>query len=117
MKITREVQVHLFHRHNLGIPAASRTALHPEAGTKRGFTDADHRFLAKRIETVAETDRGRCLAFARRGGVDCGHENQLAILAIALRLDEFSRDFCLIMTKWQQIPLRNIQFCPDLLDR
>ena len=117
VKITREMQVHLLHRHNLGISTASRTTLHPETGTKRGFTNADHGFLAQSIETVAKTDRGRCLALTGRGGVDCCYENQLAILAIALRLDELGRDFCLVMTEWQQIFFRNTQLFPNLLDR
>ena len=116
MKITREMQVHLLHRHNLGIPTASRATLHPKTGTKRGFTNADHGFLTMSIETVAKADRGRCLAFTIRGGVNCCYEYQLAILSLALRRDELGSDFCLVMTKWQQICFINFKLCPDLLN-
>jgi formate--tetrahydrofolate ligase len=49
------VQVDVFHRHDLGLAATGRAALHAEAGAERGLAQAHHRPLADPVECVAET--------------------------------------------------------------
>ncbi|CAI8364714.1 MAG: Uncharacterised protein [Rhodospirillaceae bacterium] len=84
MEVTGEVQVHVFHGHNLCVAAARSPALHAEAGAQRGFTDTDHSVLADGVQAVTQTDGGGGLAFARRGRVDRRDEDQFAVLLALL---------------------------------
>ena len=79
MEVAGEVEVDLLHRHDLGIAAAGRAALHAEARAERGLAQADHRLLADAVEAVAEADGGRGLALAGRRRVDRGDEDELAV--------------------------------------
>ena len=75
-------------------------------------------FLADGVEAVTEADRRRRLAFTRRGRVDGGHEDQLAIRLAALRLDEFEADiFALSWPYGQKVIFRNAKLRADLHDR
>ncbi len=79
VEIAGEMQVDLVHRRDLRISAARRAALHAEARPERGLAQADRDALADARERVAETDRGRRLAFARRRRADRGDEDELAV--------------------------------------
>ncbi len=87
VEVAGEVQVDLLHRNDLGVAAAGRTALHPEAGPERRLAQADHRLLADAVEAVAEADGRRGLAFAGRGRIDRGDQDQLAVGPLALAHD------------------------------
>ena len=56
VEVAGEMQVDVFHRHDLGIAAAGRAALHAEAWPERGLAKAAHGLLADAIEAVR---RGR----------------------------------------------------------
>ncbi len=86
MKVAGEMQIDVVHRHDLGEAAARRAALHAEAGAERRLAQADDRLAADAVERVAEADRRRRLAFARRRRADRGHEDELAVLALGRRL-------------------------------
>ena len=116
VEVAGEVQVHLFHRHNLRHTAACSATLHPEVRAKRGFADTNHGLLADAVQTVAQTHGGGGLAFARRGGVDRGDEDQLAILFAGKALDELLAHFGLVVTIGQQALGRDAQLGPDLHD-
>ncbi len=79
MEVAVEMQVDLIHRHDLGVAATGRSALHAETGAEAGFAQADRGALADAVEAVAEADGGGGLAFARRGWVDAGDQDQSAI--------------------------------------
>ena len=79
VEIAGEVQVDLLHRHDLGVAAAGRAALHAEAGAERGLAQADHRLLADPVQPVAQADRRRRLALAGRRRVDRRDQDQLAV--------------------------------------
>ena len=79
VEIAGEMQVDVVHRRDLRMSAAGRAALLPEAGAERGLAQADRRALADAHQAVAEADRRRRLAFARRRRVDRGDEDQLAL--------------------------------------
>ena len=66
VEVAGEVQVDIFHRHHLGIAATGCPALHAETGSEAGLAQAHDGLLADAVETVAQPDRGRGLALARR---------------------------------------------------
>ncbi len=59
--------------------------------------------LADAVETVAEADGRRRLAFAGGRRVDGGDQDQLAVLACRARLDEFGRDLRLVVAVGKQV--------------
>src|SRR5580692_1469422 len=80
VKIAREMQIDLIHRHDLSVAAARRTAFHAETGAQAWLTQTDRRALADAIERVAQTD-GRCrLALTRGRWADAGDQDQRAVL-------------------------------------
>jgi len=103
VEIAGEMQVHVFHRHDLRIAAAGSTALHPETRAKRGFAQTDRGLLADPVQTVAKPHGGRGLAFAGRGRGDRGDKDQFAIRAVLDRIDEALADLGLVMAVRQQI--------------
>jgi hypothetical protein len=64
MKVTSEMKIDIFHRHNLGIAAASSTAFHPKAGSKAGLAQANDCLLADPIESITESNGGCGFALA-----------------------------------------------------
>ena len=80
VEVAGEVQVDVFHRHDLGVAAARRAAFDAEAGPERRFAQAHDGLLADAVQAVAEADRGRRLAFAGRRRADGRNEDQLAVL-------------------------------------
>src|SRR5262249_45449844 len=68
----------------------------PEAGAKARFAKTENGSLSDMVERVAEPHRGRGFAFARRGGIDRGYQNQLAVGPIAQRTNIIERDLRLV---------------------
>ena len=79
MKIAGEVQIDIFHRHDLRVAAAGGTALDAERRAQRRLADAQHRLLADVIERVGQSHRGRGLALACGRRVDGANQNELAV--------------------------------------
>src|SRR6266849_1662644 len=79
VQITGEMQVDVFHRHDLRIAAAGGAALDAKARPEARLAQAEDRLLADVVERVAETDRCRRLAFAGRRRGDRRDEDQLAL--------------------------------------
>ena len=117
VEVAGEVEVHVLHRHHLRVAAAGGAALHPEVRSERGLADAHDGSFADAVEPVAETDRGGRLAFARRRRVDRGDEDQLAVLAVLLRGDEFGRNLRLVVAVGQQVFRRDGELGADLHDQ
>ena len=65
VEVAGEVQVDVFHRHDLRVTAACRAAFHPEHRPQRRLAQADHRLLADPVQRIAKSDGGGRLAFAR----------------------------------------------------
>ncbi len=97
VEVAGEMQVDVFHRHDLRVAAARRAALHAEHRPQRRLAQADHRFLADVIERVAEAHGRRRLAFARGRRTDRRHEDQLAVLAVAQAVHVIERDLRLVV--------------------
>ncbi len=118
VKVTGEVQVDFIHRDDLGVTAAGCAALDAEAGTEAGFAQTDRRPLADAIERVAEADRRGGLAFAGRGRVDGGDQDQLAVLLGGeLFGDKFQADLGLVVPVGLDVRGRDVQAVGDGLDR
>ena len=117
MKITGKMQIHIFHRHNLRIAATSGAALHAKIRPQRRLANADHRFFANPVQTIAKTNRRRRLALASRRRIDRCHQNQLAIRPILQRIDKGLTDLRLVMTKGQKMFTRHAKIAANLLHR
>ncbi len=85
VEVAGEMQVDVFHRHDLRVSAARCAALDAEAGPERGLAQRHDRLLADAVEAVSEADCRRRLALAGRRRVDGRDEDQLAVL-VALDL-------------------------------
>ena len=83
-KIAGEMQIDVFHRHDLRAPAARRPAFDAENRPQRRLAQGDDGVFADAIERVAKPDRGR--GFALPGGRrrDGGDQHEVALLAAFL---------------------------------
>src|SRR5690606_22290758 len=87
------------------------------AWAQRRLAHANNRLATDTIERVAKADRGGRLPLACRRRVDRRHEDKPAIRLVLQRSDEVARELGLVMAEGKQVFLRNIELCPDLLDR
>ena len=117
MEVTGEMKIHLLHWHHLRITAARCTALHAETGTKRGLSYADHCVFTNGIQAVTQTDRCGRLAFTGGGWIDCGNQDQLAVVLALLCLDKLIRDLCLVVSIRHQRLGGNAQFTTNFENR
>ncbi len=97
MEVTRKVQVDILHGHHLSVAAASSTALNTEARAQRRFAQRDHGLLANAVQRIAQTNGGRGLALARRGRVDRGHQDHLAVGLVFHRVNVVELDLRLVV--------------------
>ena len=67
MEVAGEVQIDIFHRHDLGVTAAGGATLHTETGAETGLTQRDNRFLANPAQAVVQTNRGGGFTLTGRG--------------------------------------------------
>ena len=118
MEVAGEMQVDVFHRHDLRIAAAGRAALHAERRPERRFAQAHHRLLADVIERVGEADRGGGLALARRRRRDRGDQDQLAVRLRLQRLDVVHRHLGLVVAVGVEVLRRDAELLArDVHDR
>ena len=108
-EVAGEVEVDVLHRHDLRIAAARRAALHAEHRAERRLAQADDRLLADAVQRVAEADRHRRLAFARRGGGDGGDQDQLAVLLALEVRAVVERDLGLVVAERREMLLRDAE--------
>ena len=118
MKIAGEVQIDVFHRHDLRVAAAGGAALHAERRAQRRLADAQHRLLADVIERVGQAHRGRGLALACRRRVDRANQNELAVGPALQRFDEIHRHLGLVVAVGFEIFRRDAELLArDVDDR
>ena len=113
VEVAGEMQVDVFHRHDLGIAAAGGAALHAEGRTERRLAQAEHRLLADVIERVGQADRRRGLALARRRRGDRGHQDQLAVRLALERLDVIHRYLGLVVAIGLEVFRRDAELLPS----
>ncbi len=117
VEVAGEMQIDVFHRHDLGIAAAGSTPLHAEAGPERGLAQRDHRLLADAVEAVAQAHGGGGLAFARRRRVDGGDQNELAVFFLGEAIDVLETHLRLGVAIGDEILLGDAEGLADLHDR
>ena len=84
MEVAGEVQVDVLHGNDLGVTAASGTALDAEHGAQRRLTQAQHRGLADLAQGVMQTHRRGGLALASRRRVDSRDKDELCLHGLIL---------------------------------
>ena len=84
VEIAGEVQIDVFHGHDLGVAAAGRAALDAEDGPERRLAQRHHHVLADLAQAVGQADRGRRLAFAGGRGRDGRDQHELAVGTLAV---------------------------------
>ena len=86
MEVAGEVQVDVLHRHDLGIAAASSSALDAKDGPQGGLAQRDDHVLADLAQAIGQTHRRGGLALARRRRRDGRHEDELAVRLVGVVL-------------------------------
>ena len=82
MDVAGEVQVELFHGHDLSVAATCGTTLDAESGSLWGLSDArDGLRVEVRTESLDKSDSGGRLALTERGGVNSSDYDVVSILA------------------------------------
>ena len=81
VEVAGEVQVDVFHGHDLGVAAAGCAAFHAKDGAQGRLTQGDDGALADAVECIAQTDGGGGFAFTSGGGADGGNQNEFAVRA------------------------------------
>src|SRR6266851_3032403 len=79
VEIPGEVQVDVLHRHDLGVAAAGRPALHPEHRPERRLADTERCLPPDPPQRLRHAHRHRRLPLASGRGIDPGHEHQSAL--------------------------------------
>ena len=104
-EVAGEVQVDVGHRHDLGVAAAGRAALHAEHRTHRRLAQAGHRAVPEPLQRVGEPDRGGGLALTGRGRRDRGHQHELAQRPVRERREVAQVDLGLVVAVGHQVLL------------
>ena len=74
MEVTREMEVHLLHRYNLGVATTCSAAFDAEGRTEGGLAEGEDCLFAEKLESLGQSDGHRGLALAEWRRVDSGHE-------------------------------------------
>src|SRR3954466_11136385 len=90
--ITREVEVHVLHRHDLAAATARAPTLDAEDRAERGLPQRDHSLLPDVVHALSEADRRGRLAFAQRGGRNGCYYHVLCIRQTFAALDNVEVD-------------------------
>ena len=96
-EIPGEVQIDVLHRDDLSETAARRAALHAEHRSEARLAQADDRLLADLVQGIAQSDRGRGLAFAGGRRAQRRHQNQLAVGLVLQAVDVIEGDLGLVV--------------------
>jgi hypothetical protein len=117
MEVAGEMQIDLDRGCHLR-PAAARSAtLHAKARTQRRLAQADEGPLADPGQPVAQPDRGRRLALARRRRADRGHQDQLAASLARQGFGELAGQLRLVRTIVIEGVARDTDTHGDVIDR
>ena len=84
VKVAREMEIDVLHRHDLRIAAARSSPLDPEHGAERGLAKCDDDPFADSGKPVGKADGSSRLALACGGGGDRRHKDEFALFAAAV---------------------------------
>ena len=88
VKISGEVEVHIFHGNNLGIAATGCSSFHAKTGAERGFADADYRLFVNGVESIAKPYSGSGFTLACWCRGNRSNQDKFAIFALLYAFDE-----------------------------
>ena len=117
MRIASEMQIDVFHRHDLGIAASGCAAFHAETGPQRRLAQAGHRALAETAEAVHKADRCGRLALPRGRRRDRGDQDELAVRAVFQAVDEIVGKLGFVRAIVEERIAGNVDLAADLGDR
>ena len=115
--IPGEMQVYVLHRHYLGIAAARRAALYAHNRSERRLAQGEHAFFPEPRQCVAEPDRSRSFALARRGRVYRRDQNELSVGLFHRRSNRIRADFRLVSAVLLNVLLAYSELCRNLFYR
>jgi hypothetical protein len=117
VKIAGEVQIDVFHRHDLGVAPAGGPALDPEARAQGRLADRDHGALAEMAQRVAQPHCDRRFALAGRSRRHARHQHEGAIGPIAKPLERRQPDLGLVVAVELQVAAVQAEAFGDHLNR
>ena len=117
VKVAREMQVDLVHRHDLRIPAARRAALDAEHRPERRLAQRDDRLFADAGHRLSQPDGGGRFALAGRRGGDGGDEDELGVAVGGQTLERLACDFGLVFAVRLKLVRRQSQTGGDFHNR
>src|SRR6478672_2945903 len=96
MEVTREMEIHVLHRHHLAVAAPGSAALDAEHRPQRRLADRSGSAHADPVERLGEPDRGRGLAFAERRGGHRRHDDLAAEWPVGKSIQDFETNLGLV---------------------
>jgi len=117
MDISREMEVDLFHRKDLGVTASRRPAFRPEHGSEGRLADRDDRLRADPVQRLAQADRRQGLAFPVAGRCGARHEDELALAGLAGAVHCGEADLCDVVALSDEVLPREAKVRGDIDDR
>ena len=97
--VTREVQVEVLHRHDLGVATTCGTTLDTEDGAKRRLAQRQHCATTNLAHALRQRDRRCRLALTGRRRGDCRDVDDLAVRAILQAIKDRKFDLRLVAPK------------------
>ena len=113
VKISRKMEINVFHRHDLSVAAARRAAFKPEARPQRRLAKRHRRLFSLPVESVRQADARRRFSFPRRRRVNRRHQHQFAVRPSFYPLPRCQGDLRLILAVRLQLVLRQSQLRRD----
>ena len=110
MKISREVQIYVFHWQNLRISATCSAPFDSENGTQRRLSQCQTCVCAHKIQTVCQSYGNSCFSFSCRGRIYCRNQNQFGVFFRR----RFCRNFCFVVSVQFQLSFFDAYFCSNI---
>ena len=103
VEVAGEVQVDVFHRHDLRTAPAGRATLDAETGSERGLPQTNDGAFAQPIQRVAKPHGGGGFALTGRRRAHRCHQNELAVGTVLQALDVLQGQLGLEVAIWFKV--------------
>src|SRR5919204_4692183 len=108
VEVTREMQIDVLHRQQLGVTAAGGASFHAEHRSETWLAHAQHRVSAEPPQRLRQSDRDRALAFTCRRRIHRGHQYETSAYRT---LRDFERDLRLVLAVRVEIVRPESELC------
>jgi len=116
MRITGQMEVNVLHWDNLSAAASRPAALDAKDWSQRRLAQRHRGALADSAQTHRQSDRGRRLTLAERGGINGGHQNIPAARFVLEALKRRETHFGFISPVRMKLVFRQAEPVSDILD-